>query len=93
MDHHLWNLAAPITGVVLADYLVVRRGRLDVPSLYAPPGTEAWNGWISRRWWRSPRERSPTPAPDALVKVAWGAGLERATLLAARAAASKAREN
>ena len=36
---HLGNLAAPITGVVLADYLVVRRGRLDVPSLYAPPGT------------------------------------------------------
>ena len=34
---HLGNLAAPITGVVLADYLVTRRGRLDVAALYAPP--------------------------------------------------------
>lgn len=35
---HLGNLGAPLTGVVLADYLVVQRQRLDVAALYDPRG-------------------------------------------------------
>jgi cytosine permease len=35
---HLGNLAAPITGVVLADYLVRNRGRIDVDALFDPAG-------------------------------------------------------
>jgi NCS1 nucleoside transporter family len=35
---HLGNVAAPLTGVVLADYLLVQRARLDVPALFDPAG-------------------------------------------------------
>ena len=81
---HLGNLAAPITGVVLADYLVVRRGRLDVPSLYAPPGTERGPGTGGSHGAGGGRRGNDRLllVPDALVKVAWGAGLSALTLLA-----------
>ena len=35
---HLGNVAAPLTGVVLADYLLVQRARIDVPALFDPAG-------------------------------------------------------
>ncbi len=35
---HLGNVAAPLTGVVLADYLVLKRQRLDVDGLFDPQG-------------------------------------------------------
>ena len=35
---HLGNVAAPLTGVILADYLFVRRRRVDVAALYEPHG-------------------------------------------------------
>jgi NCS1 nucleoside transporter family len=35
---HLGNVAAPLTGVILADYLLVRRRRVDVAALYEPDG-------------------------------------------------------
>jgi purine-cytosine permease-like protein len=35
---HLGNVAAPLTGVVLADYLVRNRGRLEVEALFDPAG-------------------------------------------------------
>ena len=35
---HLGNVAAPLTGVVLADYLVVKHTTLDVPALFDPAG-------------------------------------------------------
>ena len=35
---HLGNVAAPLTGVVLADYLMVHRTRIDVAALFDPNG-------------------------------------------------------
>jgi purine-cytosine permease-like protein len=35
---HLGNVAAPLTGVVLADYLVIKHTSLDVPALFDPAG-------------------------------------------------------
>ena len=35
---HLGNIGAPLTGVVLADYLVVQRQRFDVAALFDPRG-------------------------------------------------------
>jgi cytosine permease len=35
---HLGNVAAPLAGVVLADYLAVKRTRIDVPALFDPGG-------------------------------------------------------
>ncbi len=42
---HLGNVAAPLTGVILADYLLLNRARIDVPALYDPAGRyRYWNG-------------------------------------------------
>jgi len=84
---HLGNLAAPITGVVLVDYLVVRGGRLDVPALYAAP---ARTGILARvELTALAAVAAGTIAyslvPDSFVKVAWGAGVSAAVLLVARA--------
>jgi NCS1 nucleoside transporter family len=35
---HLGNVAAPLTGVVLADYLIRKRQKIDVPALFDPAG-------------------------------------------------------
>jgi NCS1 family nucleobase:cation symporter-1 len=35
---HLGNIAAPLTGVILADYLLLKRSRIDVPALFDPDG-------------------------------------------------------
>jgi nucleobase:cation symporter-1, NCS1 family len=35
---HLGNVAAPLTGVILADYLLLKRARIDVPALFDPGG-------------------------------------------------------
>lgn len=35
---HLGNVAAPLTGVILADYLVVKRRRIDMSGLFDPAG-------------------------------------------------------
>ncbi len=35
---HLGNVAAPLTGVILADYLVIRKRHVDVAALYEPRG-------------------------------------------------------
>jgi purine-cytosine permease-like protein len=35
---HLGNVAAPLTGVIVADFVVRKQGRLDVPALYDPDG-------------------------------------------------------
>lgn len=35
---HLGNLGAPLAGVVLADYLILKRQRIDVPALFDPHG-------------------------------------------------------
>jgi nucleobase:cation symporter-1, NCS1 family len=35
---HLGNVAAPLAGVVLADYLVLKRQKIDVPALFDPTG-------------------------------------------------------
>ena len=41
----LGNLFAPLAGVLLADYLFLRKGRIDVPALYQPHGVYwYWKG-------------------------------------------------
>ena len=84
---HLGNLAAPITGVVLADYLVLRRGRLDVPALYAPPTGRGVLGRVDVVALVAVAVGTVaySVVPDALVKVAWGAAVSAATLVVARA--------
>jgi NCS1 nucleoside transporter family len=44
---HLGNVAAPLTGVVLADYLLVKRGRIDVDALFDPAGRYRYLGGVN----------------------------------------------
>ena len=81
---HLGNVAAPLTGVVLADYLVRQRGRLDVEALFDPSGRY--------RYVRGVNVEAVVAVacavavyyavPDAWLKVAWGLGAGAATYLA-----------
>ncbi len=81
---HLGNLAAPLTGVILADYLFVKRERIDVEGLFDPRGPYRYLNGINV---------SALPAiaagaavyyavPSSWVKVVWGVGVGAAAYLA-----------
>lgn len=44
---HLGNVAAPLTGVALADYLLVKRGRIDVEALFDAAGRYRYAGGVN----------------------------------------------
>jgi cytosine permease len=44
---HLGSVAAPIAGVVLLDYVVVKRTELDVPALFDPDGRYRYVGGLN----------------------------------------------
>ena len=71
---HLGNLGAPLTGVVLADYLVVRRGRTDVPALYDPVGRYRFRGGVnvSAVLGVAAGVVAYYAVPDGSVKILWG---------------------
>jgi purine-cytosine permease-like protein len=80
---HLGNVAAPLTGVVLADYVVRKRGRIDVDALFDPGGRY--------RYWRGLNLPAIVAVgagvalyyalPEAWVKVVWGASAAAAVYL------------
>ncbi|MER5349424.1 cytosine permease [Kitasatospora sp. NPDC002551] len=41
------NVFAPLVGVILADYLVIKRGRIDVPALFDPHGPYRYTGGVN----------------------------------------------
>ena len=81
---HLGNVAAPLTGVVLADYLVRQRGRLDVEALFDTAGRY--------RYLRGVNVEAVVAVgfavgvyyavPDGRLMGAWGLGAGAATYLA-----------
>jgi purine-cytosine permease-like protein len=81
---HLGNVATPLAGVILADYLVLKRGALDVPALFDPRGR-----------YRYVRGVNPAAIaavvigvvvyyllPDAYLKAAWGVAVGAGVYLA-----------
>jgi purine-cytosine permease-like protein len=85
----LGNVAAPITGVVVADYLVLQRRGLDLPALFDPAG---------RYWFQRGFDLAALAAvgigvgayyavPDAWLKVVWGVGVAGVAFLALTALA------
>jgi len=62
---HLGNVAAPLTGVVLADYLVRRRGQVDVEALFDPDGRYRFLNGVNVEAVLSSRSpaRSPSTTP------------------------------
>jgi len=81
---HLGNIAAPLTGVILADYLLRQGGRIDVQALYDPAGRYRYLRGINVDAIVSVAGGIAVyyAVPDAWLKVAWGAGAGAGAYLA-----------
>jgi cytosine permease len=86
---HLGNVAAPLTGVVLADYLVRRRGHVDVDALFDPGGRYRFLNGVNVEAVLALAGAVAVyyAVPDAWLKVAWGLGAGAAFYLLLCAAA------
>jgi purine-cytosine permease-like protein len=71
---HLGNVAAPLTGVVLADYLLVRRGRIDVEALFDRAGVYRYAGGVNLAALLAVATAVVvySALPHAWLKVVWG---------------------
>ena len=83
---HLGNVAAPITGVVLADYLVVQRSGLDVPALFAADGRYRYQRGVSLAAVGAVAVGVAVyyAVPAEVVKVLWGVGAAAVVYLGLR---------
>jgi purine-cytosine permease-like protein len=84
---HLGNVAAPLTGVILADYLLVNRTRLDVPALFDPAGSYRFRGGVNVAALAAVAIGVGVyyALPQAWLKIVWGLGVGAAAYLALRA--------
>jgi cytosine/uracil/thiamine/allantoin permease len=73
---HLGNVAAPLTGVILADYLVVRRRRVDVGALFDPAGSYRYVNGLNAAAVAAVAAGVGVyyALPHAWLKVLWGLG-------------------
>jgi NCS1 nucleoside transporter family len=80
---HLGNLAAPLTGVILADYLFVKRGRIDVDGLFDPQGRYRYLKGINVAALTAIAAGAAAyyAVPSSWVKVVWGVGVGAAAYL------------
>jgi nucleobase:cation symporter-1, NCS1 family len=81
---HLGNVAAPLTGVVLADYLVVRRARVDVEALFDQAGRYRYVGGVNLAALLAVAAGAGvySALPPAWLKVVWGLGVGAIAYLA-----------
>jgi len=91
---HLGNLGAPLTGVVLADYLVAQRRRIDVPALFDPHGRYRYLNGVNVRAIVAVAVGVAVyyVVPSSWIKVIWGLsfGAGAYLILAALRAAMRA---
>jgi cytosine/uracil/thiamine/allantoin permease len=94
---HLGNVAAPLTGVILADYLLVRRRQVDVKALYDPRGPYRFVRGVNVAAIAATAVAVGVyyALPHAAIKVVWGMIVGSAAYLALaavqRAAQARAR--
>jgi nucleobase:cation symporter-1, NCS1 family len=83
---HLGNVAAPLTGVVLADYVLVQRGRLDVPALFDPDGRYRYLHGVNAAALGAVAIAVGVyyAVPQSWLKVLWGLGVGAGAYLALR---------
>ncbi len=80
---HLGNIAAPLTGVVLADYLVRKRQRIDVEALFNPDGRYRYLNGVNVEAVLGVAGAVAVyyALPDSWLKVVWGMGAGAAIYL------------
>jgi cytosine/uracil/thiamine/allantoin permease len=80
---HLGNVAGPLTGVVLADYVVRKRQKLDVGALFDPDGRYRYLNGVNVEAILGVAAAVGVyyAVPDAWVKVVWGVGAGAAIYL------------
>ncbi len=80
---HLGNLAAPLAGVIVADYALVKRTRLHVPDLFDRRGRYRYVGGVNIAALVAVAVAVAAyyALPDAFVKAAWGVGVGAAAYL------------
>ena len=73
---HLGNVAAPLAGVILADYALLKRTRIDVPALFEPGGRYRYLGGVNPAALAAFGVAVGVyyAVPDAFLKAAWGVG-------------------
>ena len=83
---HLGNVAAPLTGVVLADYLLVQHTRLDVPALFDPGGRYRYVNGVNAAALGAVAVAVAVyyAVPQSWLKVLWGLGVGAVAYLAFR---------
>ena len=81
---HLGNVAAPLTGVVLADYVVRRHCRIDVGALFDPNGRYRFLHGVNVEAVLAVAAAVAVyyAVPQSWLKVAWGVGVGAAVYLA-----------
>lgn len=80
---HLGNGAAPLAGVILADYLVVARTRIDVPGLFDPRGRYRYLNGVNAEAVLAIAVGLATyyTVPHTWLKILWGLGASGAVYL------------
>jgi NCS1 family nucleobase:cation symporter-1 len=80
---HLGNVAAPLTGVVLADYVVRRHCRIDVEALFDPDGRYRFLNGLNVEAVVAVAAAVAVyyAVPHSWLKVAWGLGVGAAVYL------------
>jgi NCS1 nucleoside transporter family len=83
---HLGNIAAPLTGVVLADYVLVHRQRIDVAALFDPNGRYRYLNGLNAAAIGAVAIGVGVyyAVPQSWVKALWGLGVAAAAYLALR---------
>jgi purine-cytosine permease-like protein len=73
---HLGNVAAPLTGVILADYLLVQRAQLEVPALFDPGGRYRYLNGVNAAALAAVAGGVGVyyALPQAWLKLVWGVG-------------------
>jgi nucleobase:cation symporter-1, NCS1 family len=81
---YLGNVAAPLTGVVLADYLLVQRGRIDVDALFDPSGRYRYLSGVNAAAVAAVAAGVAvySAVPHSWLKVAWGLAVAAAVYAA-----------
>jgi NCS1 nucleoside transporter family len=81
---HVSNVAFPLAGVILAEYVFRMKGRLDVDDLYRPEGRYRYVGGVHAAAVVAvcAGVAAYYAAPDAWVKAAWGVGVGAFAVLA-----------